>query len=294
MEFNEFVETVRDLVVEYLLQYDIDKVCVEEVTKNNGISLTGLIIVEKGKNVHPNIYLNNYYSMYTNGTPVEEILRMIADDYKKSINNISNSKIDEIKEENILGNIFIKVVNYKKNKDILKNCPHIVFHDLAISFRYLVKMDKAGIASAQLRNEEMSRLNMTVEELYPIAKENTKRLFPPVLTRLDELLEEKYDENIGCLGDNNLYILTNNQGINGASYIIYEDIINNFATEHDTDFFILPSSIHEILLLPVEDSMDKEELVEMVKEVNNYVVSELDYLSDNVYFYDRKIGKIIE
>ena len=155
-------------------------------------------------------------------------------------------------------------------------------------------MDKAGIASAQLRNEEMSRLNMTVEELYPIAKENTKRLFPPVLTRLDELLEEKYDENIGCLGDNNLYILTNNQGINGASYIIYEDIINNFATEHDTDFFILPSSIHEILLLPVEDSMDKEELVEMVKEVNNYVVSELDYLSDNVYFYDRKIGKIIE
>lgn len=293
MEFKEFVEYVKNEVCDYLLQYNIDKVYVEEVRKNNGIKLTGLIIATKDETVYPNIYLEGYYKLLEGGKELSEIMQIISDDYKAAKDNLSINSIS-VDIEHLKQNIFIKVINYEKNKEQLNNCPYIRFHDLAISFRYLVDLSETGISSALLRNSDKERLNISTEELYKNALENTKRLFPPVIERLGTMLADKFeDDSLNCQ-ENNLYILTNNQGINGASYIVYEDIISDFAKTHDTDLFILPSSIHEILLLPVEDSMDKEELVEMVKEINSYAVPDLDYLSDNVYFYDRKIGKIIE
>jgi len=85
-----------------------------------------------------------------------------------------------------------------------------------------------------------------------------------------------------------LYILSNKAGVNGATSMIFEDIIKAFAVEHSTDVYILPSSIHEVLLLPHEEGMDKKEMEEMVREINTYVVSQMEYLSDNVYKYDFK------
>lgn len=293
MEFNEFIYKVADCISEYLLQYDIDKIHIERVTKNNGIVCTGLVIVVKGEQISPNIYLDYYYKLYCQGRQWEEILQLIAEEYQGARDRlVQESLMANVSAEEVRHRVFIKLINYEKNKELLDGCPYIPFLDLAISFRYLVKRDDKGIASAVVRNEDMEKWGFSTEEIYKIARDNTKRLFPPKLDRLDLMLKNFTVDYSGVPEDTDLYVLTNEQGINGASYMIYKDIIDGFAKKKGSSLYILPSSIHEVLLLPAELKYNKEELSVMVSEINRYVVSELDYLSDNVYFYDVNDGNI--
>ncbi len=292
MEFNEFTERIADSIAEYLLHIDIAQIRIEKVIKNNGIVCTGLVICENGESVSPNIYLDYYYVMYKQNNDFEDVCMKISQEYieakKKIINNIDvNLEFDKLKDK-----IFIKLVNYERNKNILKDCPHIKYLDLAVTFRYLVRKDENGIASAMVGNKEMLMWNIDTDTIYDMAKNNTKKLFPCVVMRLNEMLDES--ELCGSCNteDINVFVVTNSQGVNGATYMIYEDIISSFADKIQDDLYILPSSIHEVLLVPAGDYDDRESLAEMVSEINKFVVSEFDYLSDNVYFYDRNSGRI--
>lgn len=286
MDLKNFTDAVAAGISEYLLQYDVDKIHTEKVSKNNGVTYTGLMITIKGEKLTPNIYLDYYYALYNEGYSLEKIMSMISEEYKAARGRLEKDKFITLDELEIEKSLFIKLINYEKNKEILADCPYIPFFDLAISFRYLVQSDGTGIASGMVRNCDMERWNLNTGELYKMAKENTLRLFPPRLSCLDKILKENMPDMPDMPKESGLYVLTNNQGVNGASYMIYKDIIGGFAEELGSSLYIIPSSIHEILILPDASGMSKSELMEMVKEVNRYAVSELDYLSDSVYFYD--------
>ena len=172
---------------------------------------------------------------------------------------------------------------------ILDEIPYIHFHDLIITFRYLVKQDDDGIASAILRNGELAELNMNMDELFEIAKKNTERLFPMELMLMSSMIP--FDENED-LRFPRMYVLTNSRRINGATYMIYDEVLEKFADSINESFYIIPSSIHELLLLPSSDMFNIDNMKQTVRDVNECAVSEMDYLSDNVYYYDRK-SKII-
>lgn len=287
IEFKAFIDEVVNELPDYLLRYDIDKIQVEDVCKNNGVVYTGIIISVKNENMSPNVYMNYYYELYKNGKSIEDITKDIVSEYEKAREEMLAEGIIAPNKDDYAKKVFLRLVNYEKNKEQLKDCPFIIYHDLAITIRYLVKQDKNGIASALITNRELKEWGISKEEIYRIAKENTLKLFPPVLKRLDIMLKEmNCTENV--IDGTKLYILTNKAGVNGATSMIYEDIIKAFAVEHSTDVYILPSSIHEVLLLPHEEGMDKNEIEEMVREINTYVVSKMEYLSDNVYKYDFK------
>lgn len=285
MEFKQFVDLIVERIPEYLLQYDIEKIHIEEVSKNNGIKCTGMVIILKGEAVSPNIYLDYYFMQYKRGVALEAIFDMISGEYKSAREEMKFVKFPTMEEKDAKERIFIKLVNYERNEKILEDCPYIPFLDLAITFRYLANKDENGIASALIHNKDMERWEMNTEELYLVAKENTRRIFPPSLRRLEERLKEEIP-SCDDIFDIGLYVLTNEQGINGAAYMIDKDIIDGFAEERKSSLFILPSSIHEVLLLPVGEGMRKEDLEELVKDVNKYVVSEMDFLSNHVYYYD--------
>lgn len=293
MEFKEFVDMIVEGIPEYLHQYDIDKIHIENISKNNGITYTGLIIVLKGENLSPNIYLDYYYTLYNKGYSLEHILEIVGEDYRLAKTRIDKDSFEMPSTSSIEELLFIKLINYERNKELLSDCPYIPFFDLAITFRFLVKKDGKGIASGMVRNEDMKRWGINTAKLYNMAKENMLKMFPPKLSRLDTMLRENLGECPVMPDEACLYVLTNEQGINGASYMIYKDIISRFSDELGCSLYIIPSSIHEILILPSVCAMTKEELIEMVKEINLYVVSDLDFLSDNVYFYDREDEKII-
>ncbi|MBE5944094.1 MAG: hypothetical protein E7258_04140 [Lachnospiraceae bacterium] len=287
MDFNEFVGIVVELIPEYLLQYDVDDIRVEKVHKNNGIVCTGMAICLKGETISPNIYLEYYYNLYSEGKNIDDILGLIRDEYNQAKDRIDKEGYVDMTKEDLKDCVFLKIVNYERNKIVLEECPYISFQDLAITYRYLVKKDSDGIASAIIKNSDLKRWNIKAEDLYEIALENTKKFFPPVLKPLNIMLRELMGD-INLSDDAELNVLTNTQGINGATNIIFDDILYNFAKKYDSDIYILPSSIHEVLLLPVSEKAKHKDLIEMVKEINQYVVGEMDYLSDNVYIYSLK------
>lgn len=292
MEFKEFLNVVKDKLPDYLLQYDIEDIHINTVSKNNGRNFTGIAIAVRGEQISPNIYMNYYYMLYSDGKDMNHILELITEEYIKARENINDYDFRHIESMEIQKNIFLKLINFEKNREMLADCPYIKYEDLAITFRILVKSDDSGIASACMRNKEFHKLNMDIDSLYHIAKENTRRLFPPVLQSLDQMMVDEFPDICGLPHGTDLYVLTNNQGINGAVYMSYEDIIFDFAKEHGS-FYILPSSIHEVILFPRERDEAREELSEMVKEINTYVVADTEYLSDSIYFYDADIGQIV-
>lgn len=285
-EFNEFVDEVARRLPSYLSEYEVDKICVEDVRKNNGVEYKSIVIILKNEKISPSIYMEYFYELYRNGVALKNVLEDIVKEYKNARKDFVKAHFYIPNKDGLKDKIFLRLVNYEKNKIALQESPYIMYHDLAITFRYLVKQDETGIASALIHKKNLEEWNCTVDELYEIAKENTKKLFPPVLKRLDEMFKE-FDYEV-FTDSVKLYVLTNELGINGATSLIYDEFLSGFSNEHKADFYILPSSIHEVLFLPHEEGMNKETMEEMVKEINEYVVSPIEFLSDTVYVYDSK------
>lgn len=288
LNFNDFCNDITENICNYLPDYNIETARIETITKNNGVECTGVIVLLEGENIAPNIYLDYYYMLYKQGRSLDDVLKMIADEYVRAKNTMDKSDFT-IDEKELYKNAIIKLVNYDLNKEKLKDCPNIKYLDLAITFRFLVKLDDAGMASALISNKDLIRYNITKEELYDIALENTRRMFPEIIRSMDEFIPNIEDI---CPEDRNkLFVLTNQSGVNGATTILYNDVIKDFAKKMNKSLFILPSSIHEVIMICCEE-VEKERLKSLVKEVNKFIVSELEFLSDNVYFYDLETDKI--
>lgn len=149
------------------------------------------------------------------------------------------------------------------------------WNDLLITFRILVSMDKGTAVSIPVTDGVLEEMGCTVEELYRMAQENTKRIFPPFI------------------GDMVMFkVLTNTEGLKGAGVILYDDIMDTIRQEVEGDFYLIPSSIHEWLIIPDDGDVDEAGLGEMIREVNRDTVAPEDRLSDHPYRY--KDGKVIE
>ena len=175
--------------------------------------------------------------------------------------------------------VFLRLVNYERNQETLANCPYIPFHDMAITFRYLVKMDEAGIASALIDYDSMEK--------------NTIRLFPPFLMRLDEFLRTRFPQEHVYPEEPEVYILSNRQFIYGATMLLYKDVVASFAEQMGKSVYIVPSSVNELLLCLTDAKKEKEMLENTLREVNEFVVPDTEFLSDAVYFYDKELGNIV-
>ncbi len=291
----------------------------EHVLKNNGVELDGLLILKEGENVAPSIYLNDYYEEYKCGKSVDIIAGEVIDGYYHYITQKDNF-ISELNMsfENFKDKIYFRLVNYNRNKKLLQEVPYIPFLDLAITFYCLVEQKEGMIGSLHISNELITEWKIGKTELFKLAMENTPRLFPVHIRTMDEvvggMLKRDMKELVSyyrrsgvsldtaleaerCCADvleqlkrnkeKRIYVLSNTSGINGAAVLLYENLLKNFSDLRQTDFYILPSSIHEVLLIPCSSGFFEEELKEMVCEVNRTQVPEEDILSNEVYIYHR-------
>ena len=195
MDFKSFCNAVVNGIAEYLLQYEIESIRLETVCHNNGVEHVGLVILLQGDYVSPTIYLEQYYQyMVRQQASLSDVLELVAKEYRRVEDCLQKQEPLTVDLDQMQSRVFLRLVNYERNQETLANCPYIPFHDMAITFRYLVKMDEAGIASALIDYDSMEKSACTVEELYCMAKENTIRLFPPFLMRLDEFLRTRFPQ----------------------------------------------------------------------------------------------------
>ena len=287
LNYNVFGNEVKQ-EVEKLLGSEV-RVELRQITKNNGIILEGLCILEKGSYVSPTIYLEDFYREYKDGVSLKEIAGRIYDIYEKRCRNIPFSLEYFLDFEKIKENIFCKLVNREMNQELLRDVPSVSFLDLSVVFICAVKNEEFGNGSVLIREEHRKHWKVSKELLYEYARENTFRLRPFELKSMEELIEDLVEpEERNLLKEIPMYVLSNRDRVFGAAGILYDRILSSAGARLEEDFYVLPSSVHEVILVPGHVAGSEKELHTMVHEVNHTQVEPEEVLSENVYHYDRK------
>lgn len=291
MEYKEFVEYIK-MNAGYIAG-EGGNITINHVIKNNGCEMDGLVIMEKGKDIAPTIYLDSFYELYTNGENIKNIIRQIEVIYEQNKNNVTFD-VNILKHfDTIKDKIVYKVVNYRSNEKLLEQVPHKRILDLAVVFYCLLDNEYGRSATALIYNNNLKNWNVTIDDVYKAALKNTPDLLHSKISSMAALFEKcgvNVDGEEVDLKDyvpSDMYVLTNESKLNGAACILYENVLYDFAQKLGADLYILPSSVHEVILLPKLSTFEKDELVNMVKEVNTEGVAADEVLSDHVYEYNR-------
>ena len=291
MEYKEFVEYIK-MNAGYIAG-EGGNITINHVIKNNGCEMDGLVIMEKGKDIAPTIYLDSFYELYTNGENIKNIIRQIEVIYEQNKNNVTFD-VNILKHfDTIKDKIVYKVVNYRSNEKLLEQVPHKRILDLAVVFYCLLDNEYGRSATALIYNNNLKNWNVTIDDVYKAALKNTPDLLHSKISSMAALFEKcgvNVDGEEVDLKDyvpSDMYVLTNESKLNGAACILYENVLYDFAQKLGADLYILPSSVHEVILLPKLSMFEKDELVNMVKEVNTEGVAADEVLSDHVYEYNR-------
>ena len=294
MKYQEFIKNIKKHIQS---QFDTaHKVVVQPVIKNNGTVYDGLIIIDPILNISPTIYLNPYYHRYLNGACMEDIYEDILNTYQENLPyedfDISSFKDFSKAKEHII----IKLVNREKNKELLDDIPFVPFYDLAMIFVVAVCDFMDEFATILIHNQHLNLWGISAEELYEIGMKNTPALLPYHFEPMEKVLEHLEDSSLTFPTDLKMYLLTNHVKIHGATCMIYPDLLEHLAEELEDDLIIIPSSIHEVLIIPYSICADEYSLSdfnEMVQEVNETQLSDDEVLATHVYFYIRNDKKII-
>ncbi|MDY5576464.1 MAG: DUF5688 family protein [Lachnospiraceae bacterium] len=301
MKYQEFLDYVQTGIQK--IMGDSATVNIIQVNKNNGIVLDGLVIRGKDRNISPTIYLNLFYEQYQKGKAKTDIVNEIYQIYHK-YSGKANVNIDELMDyDKIRKNIAYKLVNFEKNKNRLEHMPYVRFLDMAIIF--FVKIpggeDEWKNATFQVCEEHLKMWKIDIGDLYRDALYHTPDLLPAQICCLEDMLMEmiwdreqdnkeyeavkKEFEQYREEGQEHMYVLTNQMQLNGAACILYKNVLHEFGEKMKSNFYIIPSSIHEVLLVPY-GGVSAGDLKKMVSEVNERELAEEEILSDNIYYYD--------
>ena len=256
------------------------------IRKNNGVKHHGILVMEEEERIIPYIYVERYLEEYEEGRQLQDIASEIEQVWGKQREEMKNQELD-FSYERIQEQIVYRLVHYKKNEEWLERVPYLPMLDLAVTFHTVLFQEEHAIGSVQLQNRHLEHWGVTAEEICRRAMENTPRLFPAEIHPLEEVLKM---EPSGVP----MYLISNASGLNGAAAILYPSLLSEFSEKLHTSLYLLPSSIHEFIAVPFRREYDVEGLREIVREVNENQVPEEEYLSDEVYYYDRKNAVILK
>ena len=248
-----------------------------------GKSYEAMMVKKKEETVVPVINLNHYYESYKNGMPREKILsemKHIAEDRKR---DFDLSWIDDY--EKIRARLFVRVNNLSRMNRI--PVPFTRIEDLSLTYHAMVDTGESGLSSFTITTKMMERLHLTKEELHEDAIENSRRILPVKISNIFDVLERivprEFDNTENC---REMWIVSNTQEINGAAALFYPGVMEEISSFFAGSYYVIPSSIHEMIVLKDENSISRAKLRETVRSVNRLVVKEEDWLSDHIYRYD--------
>ncbi len=249
--------------------------------KNNDTEYYGVTIFFNPEKISPVFYIDRFYDDYCRKKlTVDETVDKILSTYKTLVADKADHFDLSLNFDDVKDRITYRLVSLKKNKKFLEDVPHIIYLDLAIIFTVVYKLDSGGVESLKITYELMDAWEKKVGELMELAKVNTPRLFPPVLKRLTDVLgmdDYSFD----------MLLLSNEYYVFGATAILYEDEMCKIAERLDDDLYVIPSSIHEVLILPKCLVCDVDDINDMIHSINEEQLISTDILSDKAYFYDR-------
>lgn len=246
---------------------------IKKIVKNNDITLNGIVFADR--NISAVVYIEDLFNAYNNGKTIDEVIDMainILNNNNESFDFTNFTNFDNIKDK-----LSLRLINAEKNKEVIKTCPYKEYLDFALIIN--INVENNGVV--KVNNALLNRWNKSFDEVFEIALNSTK----PVIKSVAKIL--------GLDVEDIMYMITNENSCFGSAAMLYNnnEPLKELAEKFDNDLYIFPSSVHEIIVTPVI-SDNSDYLHSMAKNINNTIVSGSDYLSDNVYKYDRKTNKI--
>ena len=302
MNYEIFKDVVEEKFMDYMPdEFKNAKLAIAPVQKVN-VTLDGLSILDTGRNISPTIYINDMYERYKENGDLENTIISACNFMAKTISetapvfdvdNFLNSAKDKI---------VFQLINTEQNKSFLEKVPHREFQDLSIIYKVVINVEKESIHNVQVTNELSKRLGMDEEMLFKSAAENTRRILPPTVRNMKDVITEMFEAQgmpeelsnmmMGQIPEElPMWVITNNVGNNGAVSMLYENELHELAENMESDLYILPSSVHEVIAVST-DMGNPEELAQMVAEINMQEVSLSERLSNQVYHYDKDLRKL--
>ncbi len=263
--------------------------------KNNGVSVTGLLLKGENERVAPNFYLENQYVEWMRGIrTLEEICSRLCNAYREEVAK-SRSLLTEIKFEweEFRRKVFMRLINKERNAEQLQSVPYRDFMDLAIVYYYSVNLEDDVQGTLLISKEHMELLGVSEEELHQVAQSNGERYQPAKLRCMQDLLYDlgrkvgvEIYESKECYPY--MFVLTNTKGMFGSVSMTCDVELECFAKRIGKGFYILPSSVHEVILVPENKDFSIEYFASMVREINETQLDPTEVLSDSIYFYDKE------
>jgi len=302
MDYEKFKEQFTRDVKGKLYAKGIEvNINVNRVNKVNE-SYEAMTVKPENSNIGVNIGINKFFGAIESGTPYEDVVNKATEvisngfENKPQIDVASLSDYDQMKDK-----LVMEVVSAESNKEMLENVPHQNIEDMAVVYRFVLNSDDEGRASILATNQMIENMGITPEQLHADALENAPRIKPAEIKGMGEVLAEMMGvEQAEMMGlypvrpeDEQIFVASVPDKVHGAGVLAYQDFMDQAAERAGGDFYILPSSIHEILIVPDNGKMGLSDLENMVKEVNATQVAPEDKLTDNVYHYDSQ-AKIFE
>lgn len=234
---------------------------------------------------------------------MSEVVSKASDTVIKGFDNQPAIDVASLTDyEQMKDKLIMEVVSTEANSEMLANVPHQEMEDMSVVYRFVINSDESGRATILATNNMLEAMGVTPVQLHEDALKNAPEIKPAVITGMSEVMAEMMGmspEEMAMMGmttdpDNEqMYVATVPDKIHGAGVLAYQDFMDQAAERVGGSFYILPSSLHEVLLVPDNGQMNLQDLESMVREVNATQVAPEDKLTDNVYHYDAE-AKVFE
>ena len=293
---TDFIDAVKRNITNFLPEEVCDNVEIDEtvVVKMNDQKLHGLIIREKGSDAAPTFYMDEMYDRHCNGESLGSLMSELAKQYSFTKDMPKPPEVD-LSWDKVKDKLTVRLLEKKRNHEFLSSMPHVsVGHGLAVIADINMGEERGGDWRIAINNNVLETLGVDADTLFTDAMENAKTFDPAMLVDMSNALfsEERVnlldrDEPLAPDEIGGMYVLTNSTGSLGASALFYPDVKEKAAELLVSDYYILPSSTPEVILVPDAPGINGRDLCDMVKQANRTVIDEKDILSDNVYHYSR-------
>ena len=295
LSYEDFVLAFKEALEAEGRLPELGRAVRQQITRNNGIVCDAIIYSCESSGCMPIFYCRDWYARYQTGKSPEALAEEAADlaagcFRERDAEGLTDMILDYDRAKERL---IFRAVNADRNRELLEHCPHVRQLDLALTFRLRIDEPGGRQGTVLVSREIAEAWQVDPDTLYAQTAENMKRLYPPRLDALTNVLERLAGEGRIMMEnplpmdaeDMPIYVLTNESGQEGASVLFYTDQVRRFAQRHGCDALIFPSSIHELLLIPETFARADIDYSDMVREINTQVVSDEEILSDHVYRY---------
>lgn len=296
MDYETFKQEFAEDIKEKLSQkgYGEVETNFHNIEKTNQ-NYEAISVVPAGGNIGVNYNIENAFASYEHSGDYEGVLASATGAIASGLDQVPVVNVNALMNYEIMKEkLSVEVISAEVNEELLAKVPHDRIEDLAVVYRFIMESNEDGRASILVNNDLIERMGVTHEQLRADALENSPEIRPAVIQGMNEVMKEmmgpEAHEMFGIPDDTEemMFIATVPDKNSGAGVLAYQDFMDQAAEKIGGDFFILPSSIHEILLVPDDGQKGADELKAMVMDVNATQVSPEERLSDNVYHYDSK------